>query len=487
LADLRQRVASGLAWVGLAASVVAVLDFVVIAVILAKWLTPAEYGIAVPAITLFPVLDVATELGLAGAVIQRDDHSHEKISAVFWVNLACSVVMFGLLALAAPAYGRLEGHAIIGTMLTLYGLKLIAQNAYVIPMAMLRREFRYRELSLVRIVANLAEFTTKIIMAATGWGVWCFLGGRFAHIAVNVVGMQWLHPWRPRFVMKLRDARDYLTFGLKTSASQILFQIYTNVDYVVVGYFFGSAATGLYKLAYDLVLEPVRFVSGVVIEIAFAAFSRLRGDREKLVAQFVSFTKLNLLLVLPFLALLAIVADDLIRVVWGEQWIGAATATRILCLVGVCRALSFVVPPLLDGMGRPELTLRYMTIATIVLPLSFVGFAAKLGPSAGWLSVAIAWAVGYPFAFAVLVILALGSLELSLGSYLASGAGVAACVAVASGISVAAWTAAHAASVPPLVRIAIAAGALLGPLALLVSRLLGMSPAAAFRAVRGER
>src|SRR6185369_13975490 len=115
---------------------------------------------------------------------------------------------------------------------------------------------------------NLAEFAGKIGSAAAGFGIWCFVVGPLCRVFVTAVGVQLRHPWRPKWMFDLSDARDYITFGLKTSGSQILFYFYTNIDYPIVGYFFGDLALGLYRFAYELVLEPVRIISNVVVDIA---------------------------------------------------------------------------------------------------------------------------------------------------------------------------------------------------------------------------
>src|SRR5829696_8208912 len=99
---MQTHVNRGLAWIGIASTLVGVLDVVAIIVILNLWISPDEYGIATNAVWLFPLLDQATDLGLSGAVIQKDDHSESTISTVFWINVAVGGLLFLLCAGAAP-------------------------------------------------------------------------------------------------------------------------------------------------------------------------------------------------------------------------------------------------------------------------------------------------------------------------------------------------------------------------------------------------
>jgi len=497
---MQTHVNRGLAWIGAASSFVGLLDVVATFLILNLWVDYRDLGIATKAVWLFPILDQATDLGLSAAVIQRDDHSESRISTVFWINVALGTLLFLVVAGVAPLLASFSGHAIVGWMLVAYSTKLLFQNIYGIPSTLMKRELRFKELSVIRILANIAEFTGKVGFAAAGFSIWCFVLGPLCRIVVTAVGVQLRHPWRPKMIANLRDAREYISFGLKASGSQILFYFYTNVDYPIVGYFFGDVALGLYRLAYEIVLEPVRIISNVVVDVAFPAFAKLRHAPERLSAQLVSFTKLNLIAVMLFSAVVFVAATELITTIvpkWAtiyELHIATWTFTplpsgvdlgiRILVAVAVLRSLSFVLPPLLDGVGRPDRTFAYMSTAAIALPILFITSAIVLGPSLGWQSVAVGWAVGYPIAFAVLVYLAIHTLRWSTIAYLRSIAGVAMCMLLAG---VVAWGVHYAlGAVPGGVRLAVTAIVVVLVAGLLLAYTQGLSLRTATRALKGD-
>jgi O-antigen/teichoic acid export membrane protein len=474
----------GLAWVGVASSLVGVYDFLALLIILNNWVSPDDYGIATLAVWIYPILDQATDLGLSAAVIQRDDHDPAKISTVFWINLTIAVLLFAVLAGLAPLVGAAYGHAIIGYMMIAYGSKLVWQNVYFIPAALMKRELRFKELSIIRILANTAEFAGKVGFAWAGFGIWCFVLGPLCRVLVTGVGCQLCHPWRPRFVLRVRDAHEYIRFGLKSSGSQILFYFYTNVDYPIVGAFFGPTALGIYRAAYEIVLEPVRVISNVVVDVAFPAFAKLRHSRERLIAQLVSFTRLNLITVMTFSAMVFVAAPEVVHVFF-PRYAGAEDGVRILCGVAVLRSVGFVIPPLLDGTGYPHRTFNYMLSAAIVLPLSFLLGAALLGPSMDFLSVAIAWAVGYPIAFGVLIWLAIQTLGWRPWAFVRSIAGVVGCLLGAMLIGLAVRYALID-LVPDWARLGIVAGVIVVATALLLAYTQGLSLRTARRALGGD-
>ncbi len=478
------KVNRGLAWIGAASALVGVLDLVAILIILNYWISAEEYGIATKCIWIFPILDYATDLGLSAAVIQRDDHSETKISTVFWINMGTALVLFAAIVVVAPILATgFYGHAVIGSMLIAYGTKLIWQNAYFIPAAMMKRELRFGELSMIRMLANVAEFAGKVGFAAAGFGVWCFVLGPLCRVAVTGIGCQLRHPWRPKFVFRFAEAKEYVTFGLRSSASQVLFYFYTNVDYPIVGYYFGDVALGYYRLAYEVVLEPVRTISYVIVDVAFPAFAKLKHARDKAIKQLVDFTKLNLIFVMAYSAVALVAADDVIAVIFPD-FHGAETAIRILCIVAVLRAVSFVMPPLLDGLGHPQRTLRYTTTAAIALPIAYIAGAVLLGDRIGYLGVAVAWACGYPIAFVVLIYLVTRTLDWTFASYGRSIVGVFACM-VASGAAGAGVHLALAATAPSI-RLIATTLAIMASAALLLAYTQGISLRTVRRAMRGD-
>jgi O-antigen/teichoic acid export membrane protein len=485
---MNTRVNRGLAWVGIASSMVGLLDLLAFVILLRFWITQEEVGVAALAVSLFPLLDIITDLGLTAAVIQREDHTEERISTVFWLNLFMSLFLALFLAtVVGPILSAIHKQPVVTWMLTAYGGKLVWQNVYFIPYALVKRELRFKELSIVRILANVAEFAGKIGFAATGFGLWCLVLGPLCRVLVTGVGIQILHPWRPRMVLRVRDALDWTAYGIKTSASKILFHLYSKLDVQVVGYFFGAAANGLYLSASTLVLQPAVVISEIVMNVAFPVFSRLKNARAALVDQLVSFTRMNLVVMLAYVGIVLVSTEQIFGILEagkGGDWSLAAPAARILCGVAVLRALSFVIPPLLDGINRPLMTLRYMIVASVVLPLLFVISAVTLGRWIGYHSVAVAWVIGYPVAFAVLLYMALQVLELPSREFARRVGGIPLCALPACALSYAVHVA--TAGFHPGIQFAASTAVMLGGFAALLARFQGITVRSVVRSLRGS-
>jgi O-antigen/teichoic acid export membrane protein len=447
--------------------------------VIALWVPAHDYGIAMMAYAWFSLLDTAADMGVASALIQKDDHSPDKLSTVFWLNLLISLGLFLALCLLGPLYGWFQGHQVVGWMLIAYGGKLLIQNGYSIPLALLRKNLRFDEVAKVRTAAHLAESGGRIVFAAIGWTLWCFILAAMLRAVVFTVVMQIRHPFRPRMVFRPREIKEYVRFGLRSAASGILYQFYTNLDYAVVGKFFGGAALGIYHLAYSIVLEPVRTITNVVSEVAFPTFARLRFDKALLVDQLIRFTRLNLVAVMPFLVVIwLIIPDLLILFASNDKWTPVQLAmvsdcVRVLCLVGILRPLGFLGPPLLDGIGSPGRTLRYMIFTAIAMPLAYV-LGAVAWHDLGPISVAIAWSIGYPLAFLWLGYLVHRSVPLPLARYGRAAGGILLC-------GVAGWSTGYALSwilpdTMPILRSTAIGGAAFAVLAATLAIWQGITP-----------
>ena len=430
-----------MAWAAGAQAVIAIADLLSQLIVVAVWVSADDYGLAFAAIPFYAALDNIADLGVSSALIQHDDHTPERVSTVFWLNVLISGALFVALLGIGPIYGHfIVKQPIVGTLLTAYGVKLLLQNVYSIPFAMLRKELRYSEIAKARIVAHLSESVARIVFAYLGFTVWCWTLAALTRALVFGIVTQIAYPFLPKLVFKPKEVTPYINFGARTAASNVLYQLYTSMDSPIILRFFGPFANGIYGLADSIVLEPVKTIANVVIDVAYPTFAKLRSDRRALVAQFIRFTRLNVLAVLPFAVLILLVVPEFLHLFYlGKKWgpddlDWAADCARILCVMGFFRALGYLGPPLLDGIGRPGLTLRYMMIATIAVPGSFLLGAVLLGDRMSFLSVAVAWAIGYPIAFAVLGYLVIQTIELPIREYLRATWGIVASCAIGCGV-----------------------------------------------------
>ncbi|MDB4957867.1 MAG: flippase family protein [Myxococcales bacterium] len=486
MSELQGRVDRSTAWVAFASLVLGVLDLLSTLICIRFWVSTADFGAATLAIALFPILDRLGGMGLSSAVVREADSEPKAQSTIFWLGFGASMLVFAILAIARPAIGALFPDAIVGSLLAAYGVRLVINSFAIIPDAMLKRELRYRELSLVKMIASLADTGTKLGLAYVGahgipeLSIWCFALGPIANTVVSAIGLQICYRWRPRFAFRREIAVRAARFTASISGGELLYYAYTSADYLVIGTYFGDAAVGVYRLAYELVLDVVRLLSMVTAEVAFPTFVRLSADRRAVSDQLLRFTRQNLIVLGPFLAFVAIEADDLLALLYPPMPASAATVARILCCVGALRTLGFILPALLAGIGQASRVLIYNALAAVVLPAMFV-IAAHVAPEQGYVSIAWAWAAGYPIAFAALLAMALSRSGTPLPAYLRSIGGIFGCIvcSLVAGLAIRRMT-----FETHFVRAFAVGAVVLASYALLLARVEKVTPAAVVRSLR---
>lgn len=438
-----------MAWAAGAQAIIAVADIISFMLVTVFWVSGDQLGVIGAVIPFYTALDYIADLGVSSALIQHDDHTPDRVSTVFWINLMISAGLFVILLGVGPLYAWFQHTPAMAWLLIVYGAKLLIQNMYAIPFAMLRKELRFQEVAKARIVAHLGESVGRVVFAYLGAGYWCFTYATLTRAFLFGIVMQARHPFIPKLVFKPREVISYIKFGARTAASNVLYQVYTSSDAPVVYHYFGAEAAGIYTLADQFILEPVKTIANVVIDVAYPTFAKLRADKRAVAAQLIKFTRLNLLAVLPYTIILLLISPEILNLFWlghttkteGHEWTWSPAnvelcvdAIRLLCVMGFFRSLGFLGPPVLDGTGNPQLTLRYMIVALVAVPSSFVIGAKLLGPSIGFLSVAAAWAIGYPIAFAVLAYLVIHTIKLPVKEYLRASWGIIASCGIGCGV-----------------------------------------------------
>jgi O-antigen/teichoic acid export membrane protein len=482
-----RKLGRGTAWVGIASGLSGILDLITTATCLWLWLSPADFGIATLAGAMLPVLERLANAGMPAAMVRRGDGDRRALSTMLWLAVLASLVVLAAVIALGPLIGRAFGAPIIGSLLVGYGAKLVLANAHLVPEALLRRELGFAQLTRVRIAAALAEAIAKLVAAYLGahgypdLRIWCFAIGPLASGVVTSIGTQLCRPWRPVLAFDRRAAAGALRFGSQVAGGELLYFIYTNADYLVVGAVWDKAAVGAYRLAYELVLDVVRLISLVTAEVAFPAFARLAADPSRAAELLIRFTRQNAIALVPVVAFLAVEAGDLLAVLYPPLGPEATTAAQILCLVGGLRVMSFVLPAMLAGMGHAGDTLVYHMVATVLLPVGFA-LPAVIAPDAGYVVVAWGWAATYPIAFGVLLARALVRGRVSLASYLRSLGGILACGAGAAAAAIAVSAVLPG---PAVVRLFAVAAVIVAIYIGLIARVERITPRSVLHALRG--
>ncbi len=306
-------------------------DVVAVAV-LARLLTPEDYGLVAMVAAVLGFLAAFKDAGLSMATVQSERVSHEQVSALFWLNVALSLVLVAAVAASSRGVAWFYGDdRLVGISLALGGSFFFA-GLTVQHAALLRRQMRFRELAWVEVGAHVVGTAAAVAAALQGFGYWALVLRGLATPCSLMLAVWVATPWRPAPPWRAGGARSLVRFGGYLVGFRVMNYVGRNLDNVLVGRFLGGSALGLYSKAYALLMLPLRMVNDPISDVAVPALSRLQGDPERMRSYYYKALGLVVTLSMPVVGWVAAVADSFVLTLLGEQWVAAVDIFRILTI-----------------------------------------------------------------------------------------------------------------------------------------------------------
>jgi O-antigen/teichoic acid export membrane protein len=360
---------------------------------LARLLTPEDFGLLAMASSLTAFVGNLRDFGLPLATVHRETVDHQQVSALFWVNLKLNLLTTLFMALTAPALAWFykEGRLTAMTLVMAVGffcLGLTDQHK-----SLLMRQMRFGSLTFIDVGSVLTGIIVGIGAALLGARYWALVLQFLADALTRSITTWLVCGWRPawsarRFEMLNPDLRSLLSYGAHLTGFRILSHIGRHLDRVLVGYFGGVTAVGLYDNAYRWALYPVQRVYVPLLGVAVASLSRVQHDPKAYCASLKEGLLPVLSVVMPTLAFMIIEARGVILVLLGSQWLEAVPLFRLLCIAAFATSMSRVTKWLYLSQGETKRQLRWGLIDTPVMVL-----AVAVGIQWGALGVAVSYTV----------------------------------------------------------------------------------------------
>ncbi len=371
---IRSRVLRGIGW-KVGSQVVLQLSRVVVGVILARLLTPSDYGIAAMVLVFSGLVLIFSDLGLGSALVQRAELSERDRSTVFWTSLGAGLLFTILGILASGPLAAFYGQPEVKPLFMVLSLGFAVTSLATIQTALLTREMNFRALEIRKMVGALIGAVVGITLAAKGYGPWAIVAQQTAVIFTSTALLWAFLPWRPRFMFSRESLVDLGGFGARVFGTRTLFFLNRNIDNLLIGRFIGSAALGAYSVSYNVMLVPFDQIAGPIQDVLFPAFSRMQDDAERIGAAWLRVNRLVGTISIPSLLGLIIVAPEFVHVVLGGRWAAAVPVLQILCWVGLLQSLQRLNSSILLARDRTAELFRY---SVVVLCASLIAFAVGL-------------------------------------------------------------------------------------------------------------
>lgn len=391
--EITKKIVSGFAWESGTKLVIQLTTWAT-TILVARILSPEDYGIVAISGIFTGVLALISDMGFMTALINKKSVSLDEMDQAFWASAMVSVLLLILLYIAAPYIAGFYGIPVLTDILRVSALVLPIGVLKIIPSVIAMREMNFRYRALVDMVGQFVTAAVSVLLAVNGFGVWTLVLSVLAGQAAVVAGYVPLMKRTPRLRVRIHEMQDILSYGSHLMLAQILEFFTLRADVFIIGLFLPHNQLGYYSMGYQLATIPLDKVGALFNRITFPSLSRIKEDVELARSLFIGMHKYLVFVTFPMLAGLMAVADDLIVLLLTDKWAPMTYIIEFLCVLNIVRVSGMIMPYVIAGMGDSGYVFKFHLVSAIALPAGFF-----VGVQFGMTGVLIAWLVVYPYLY----------------------------------------------------------------------------------------
>jgi PST family polysaccharide transporter len=345
------------------------------AVVLARLLTPQDYGLIAMVAVFTNFTHLFRNLGLSAATMQRAEINHQQISTLFWVNVALSLLTMLVTAACAPLIAAFYGEPRLTWVTLGIVVGFIFGGLTVQHEALLKRQMRFTAIGAIDVVSMLLGLFASVTLAWYGAGYWALVGGQLTIGASYAAGVWLACDWRPSRPSRNSGVRSMIAFGSNLTGYNFLNYFSRNTDNLLIGRLWGSQQLGLYSRAYQLLLLPLDQVCSPLDGVAVTALSKLADAPERFRGAYLRILEKLAMVTMPGVALMIASSDWLVHVMLGPKWVETGRIFAVLGIVGMLEPISLSIGWLLISQGQTRRVFKWGVIDSF---LSLLSIAAGL-------------------------------------------------------------------------------------------------------------
>lgn len=357
-------------------------------IFLARLLSPNEFGLMAMVTVITSFAGIFAEMGFSAALVQKPTIHPEQLSSVFWLNTGIGLFLTLAFIVGAPLIGHFYGEPVLVPLTIFVSTNFIIGSLTIVQKTLMVKTLNFRALSIVDITAASIAGVVAIVLAYAGAGVWSLAIQTVLTSIVATVLFWQLGRWRPTLVFHWASIKGLMGFSLNLLGSQLLNYWVRNLDYLLIGRFYGTQPLGIYKNAYTIMLFPLTNVSRVISRVMFPSLSIIQSDKARVKNVFLRATRAIALITFPMMTGLFVVAEPFILTFFGPQWYDMIPIIQVFCFVGLIQSIGTLNGNLYLSQGRADLQFRVGIVVHLVAMAGIV-----IGLPWGALGVAVGYSI----------------------------------------------------------------------------------------------
>ena len=363
--NIKSKTISSLIWKFAERSGAQIIQFIV-SVILARLLTPSDYGL-IGLITVFiSIALVFAQSGLGQALVQRKNIDNAEFSTVFYFSMAFSILLYIILFLCAPLIaGFYKSYKLINVIRVL-GITVIIGAINSVQQAYVQKTMQFKRFFYSTLSGTLVSAIIGIAMAYSGYGIWALVWQQVSNQFVNTVVLWFMVKWRPILTFSIKKAKRLFTYGWKLLCSSLLDTIYNNIYSLIIGKFYTSSDLGYYNRGKQFPMLVIQNVNSAIDSVLFPVLSGAQDDKSRLKAMVRRSIVTSTFIIFPCMAGLAAIAKPLTILLLTEKWLPAVPFIQFCCFTYAFWPIHTANLQAIKAVGRSDIFLKLEIIKKIV-------------------------------------------------------------------------------------------------------------------------
>jgi O-antigen/teichoic acid export membrane protein len=339
-------------------------------IVLARLLSPADFGLMAMAAAVIGFLGLFRDAGLSIATVQSEVITHDQTSTLFWINAGIGVFLAAMAAVLSPVLVVFYHEPRILWVTIISATAFIFNGIAAQHQALLVRKRRFTIMALIDLLAQASAIAVGLTMALLGYGYWSLIGMTISGPAIAALALWLKVPWIPGKPVRKCGVRSMLNLGGTATCENAILYFGFNTEKILLGRFWGATLLGLYGRAYQLINLPMQYMSSSIFNVLFSALSRLQSDGERVCRFFLKSYSVLLSICIPITLSSLLFADDIIPVLLGPKWTEAIPILRLLAPTIVAFSLIQPFGWFMLSTGR---ALRSLKISFLITPVLILG------------------------------------------------------------------------------------------------------------------
>jgi len=356
-------------------------------IILARVLSPNDFGLMGIALLAMSTLDTFSQTGFQQALIQKKENIESYLDSVWTVLILRGFILFIILYFIAPYAALFFAAPEAKPIISVIGFSILFQAFTNIGVIYFQKELEFNLEFIYQFSGTLADFIVSVLAVLILRNVWALVLGLLAGNMIRCLVSYLVHPYRPRLSKYLGKAKELFGFGKWVMGSSILIFIGAYIDDISVGRLLGSAALGFYQMAFRISNLPATEITYVIASIALPAYSKVQDCQIKLKEVYFRVMKLTIVISIPIAVGIFSLAPEFTKIFLGGKWMPIVLPMQLLAVAGLIKSVTSTGSPLFAGSGYPNYEFQMQFIRGLIIIIAIYPLTIYMGISGAALCV----------------------------------------------------------------------------------------------------